>query len=89
MRDELGFDAAKNYRSDDIKSALAHHFFKGIDVYFDNVGGPILDAVLEKINLRARIALCGMISDYTPEHAVWASPISGTSSSSARGSRAF
>ena len=67
VRDELGFDAAINYRSEDIKSALARHCPTGIDVYFDNVGGPILDAVLEKINLRARIALCGMISDYTRE----------------------
>ena len=67
VRDELGFDAAINYRSEDIKSALARHCPRGIDVYFDNFGGPILDAVLEKVNLRARIALCGMISDYTRE----------------------
>lgn len=70
VRDELGFDAATKYRSEDIKSALARHCPAGIDVYFDNldnVGGPIFDAVLEKINLRARVALCGMISDYTRE----------------------
>ena len=87
VRDELGFDAAINYRSEDIKSALAHHCPTGIDVYFDNVGGPILDAVLEKINLGARIALCGMISDYTRERGMGITN-SGTSSSSARGSRA-
>jgi NADPH-dependent curcumin reductase CurA len=67
LRGELGLDAAINYRSEDVPSALAHHCPDGIDVYFDNVGGPILDAVLERINLKARVALCGMISDYTRE----------------------
>ena len=71
VRDELGFDAAINYRSEDIRSALARPTCPtAIDVYFDNVGGPILDTVLEKINLRARIALCGMISDYTREQGI-------------------
>jgi NADPH-dependent curcumin reductase CurA len=67
LRGELGLDAAINYRSEDVPSALARHCPDGIDVYFDNVGGPILDAVLERINLKARVALCGMISDYTRE----------------------
>jgi hypothetical protein len=67
VREELGFDAAVNYRSEDVGSALARLCPDGIDVYFDNVGGPILDAVLARINLRARVALCGMISDYTRE----------------------
>jgi NADPH-dependent curcumin reductase CurA len=67
LRDQLGLDAAINYRSEDVPSALARHCPDGIDVYFDNVGGPILDAVLARINLKARVALCGMISDYTRE----------------------
>jgi NADPH-dependent curcumin reductase CurA len=67
VRDELGFDAAINYRTQNVKEALTRHCPDGIDVVFENVGGPILDAVLEHINLKARIALCGMISDYTRE----------------------
>jgi NADPH-dependent curcumin reductase CurA len=67
LRDQLGLDGAINYRSEDVPSALARHCPDGIDVYFDNVGGPILDAVLARINLKARVALCGMISDYTRE----------------------
>ena len=67
LRSELGFDAAINYRGN-LSEALRRHCPGGIDVYFDNTGGPILDAVLERINLKARIVLCGMISDYTREH---------------------
>jgi NADPH-dependent curcumin reductase CurA len=67
LRDELGLDAAINYRAEDVPSALARYCPGGIDVYFDNVGGPILDAVLARISLKARVALCGMISDYTRE----------------------
>jgi NADPH-dependent curcumin reductase CurA len=62
--EELGFDAAINYKTVDLESALAQACPKGIDVYFDNVGGSILDAVLTKINLHARIPLCGLISTY-------------------------
>ena len=67
VREELGFHAAVNYRAEDLRASLARHCPNGVDVYFDNVGGAILDAVLERINLRARVALCGMISDYTRE----------------------
>ena len=60
---ELSFDAAINYREQDsLVDALAQRCPEGIDVYFDNVGGATLEAVLDVINLRARIALCGMIS---------------------------
>jgi hypothetical protein len=60
--EELGFDAAINYKTADLESAIAQACPDGIDVYFDNVGGSILDAVLTKINLHARIPLCGLIS---------------------------
>ena len=54
-----------NYKTcGDIKSALSAACPSGIDVYFDNVGGPITDAVMELINLRARVLICGQISQY-------------------------
>lgn len=62
--EELGFDDAINYKTADLETALAKSCPDGIDVYFDNVGGAILDAVLTKINLHARIPLCGLISTY-------------------------
>ncbi|WP_067620043.1 NADP-dependent oxidoreductase [Alicyclobacillus acidiphilus] len=60
----LGFDAAINYHTDDIAAALADACPSGIDIYFDNVGGPVSDAVLSQINDGARIAVCGQISLY-------------------------
>ncbi len=65
IREELGYDAAINYRSQDILPALKAACPRGIDIYFDNVGGEILDAALALLNLRGRIPLCGMISQYT------------------------
>lgn len=62
--DELGFDAAINYKTEDIRAGLKRTCPDGIDIYFENVGGEILDAVLARINLRARISVCGMISMY-------------------------
>ena len=62
--DELGFDEAINYKTENIRQALKRTCPKGIDIYFENVGGEILDAVLAMINLRARISVCGMISMY-------------------------
>lgn len=61
--DELGFDACINYRTDDIAARLKELAPK-VDVYFDNVGGPILDAVLRRINQGGRVVLCGAISAY-------------------------
>jgi NADPH-dependent curcumin reductase CurA len=61
---DLGFDAAIDYKSEVLPKALHDRCPKGIDVYFDNVGGDTLDAVLAQINLGARIALCGAISQY-------------------------
>jgi NADPH-dependent curcumin reductase CurA len=62
--DELGFDAAINYKTENVAAALKKHCPNGIDIDFENVGGEIMDAVLAQINLRARIALCGLISSY-------------------------
>jgi NADPH-dependent curcumin reductase len=61
---EAGFDAAIDYHSEDVGKRLSELCPRGIDVYFDNVGGPILDMVLERICLHARIVLCGAISRY-------------------------
>jgi len=62
--DELGFDAAINYKGESVLDGLKRHCPNGIDIYFENVGGEILDAVLTLINLHARISLCGLISQY-------------------------
>ncbi|MFB6129740.1 MAG: NADP-dependent oxidoreductase [Salinigranum sp.] len=65
LEDDLGFDAAIDYRAtDDYGEALASAAPDGVDVYFDNVGGPITDAVFEHLNERARVAVCGQISQY-------------------------
>ena len=61
---ELGFDACIDYKSGDVKAGLKEHCPKGVDIYFDNVGGEILDAVLTRINRKARIIICGAISQY-------------------------
>ncbi|MGH9124296.1 MAG: NADP-dependent oxidoreductase [Acidimicrobiales bacterium] len=62
--DELGFDAAINYRTDDIAGRLRALCAQGIDLYFDNVGGEILDICLGQLGLRGRVVLCGAISTY-------------------------
>jgi len=62
--DELGFDGAIDYKNEDLHVALKHHCPKGIDVYFDNVGGKILDAALAKLRMNARVVICGAISQY-------------------------
>jgi NADPH-dependent curcumin reductase CurA len=61
---DLGIDGAINYKTADLNAELARLCPKGIDVYFDNVGGRTLEAVLNHINLRARIVACGAISQY-------------------------
>ena len=61
---ELGFDACVNYKLPSFREDLAAACPKGIDVYFENVGGPVFAAVLPLLNLGARIPLCGLISDY-------------------------
>jgi NADPH-dependent curcumin reductase CurA len=67
--EDFGFDACIDYREDNLAKALKEHCPKGVNVYFDNVGGPILDAVLGRLAHKARVVLCGVISSYlTGEH---------------------
>jgi NADPH-dependent curcumin reductase CurA len=61
---ELGFDACIDYKNASVRDGLKQHCPQGVDVYFDNVGGDILDTVLTRINLKARIVICGAISQY-------------------------
>ena len=61
---ELGFDACIDYKNSDVRAGLKEHCPKGVDIYFDNVGGEILDMVLAKITRGARIIICGAISQY-------------------------
>ena len=68
LTDDLGFDAGINYKAtDDYRAALDDVAPQGVDVYFDNVGGPITDAVFTKLNLDARVAVCGQIAHYNDE----------------------
>ncbi|MEZ0352506.1 NADP-dependent oxidoreductase [Mycobacterium sp. pR1184] len=64
LTEELGFDAAVDYRADDWLAQLRAATPDGIDVDFENVGGVIMDAVFARLNIRARVALCGLISGY-------------------------
>jgi NADPH-dependent curcumin reductase CurA len=67
---ELGFDGAIDYKSANLYAELKAACPKGVDVYFDNVGGDILDAVLTRINMKARIIICGAISQYNNKESV-------------------
>jgi NADPH-dependent curcumin reductase len=62
--EELGFDAAVNYKSEDVAQRLRELCPEGIDLYFDNVGGEILDICLAQLAMRGRVALCGAIASY-------------------------
>ena len=64
IKDELGFDAAINYKTEPLLLRLREHCPDGIDIDFENVGGKVLDTILGLINIRARIVLCGLISQY-------------------------
>ncbi len=64
IKNDLGFDASINYKTENVAEALAQACPDGIDVYFDNVGGEILDACLKLMNLKGRIPTCGLISGY-------------------------
>jgi len=64
LKNELGFDAAINYKTEDVSEALRVAAPKGVDVYFENVGGKILDAVLGQCNNFSRVSICGLISGY-------------------------
>jgi NADPH-dependent curcumin reductase len=61
---ELGFDACIDYKAGAVRDGLKQHAAEGVDIYFDNVGGEILDAVLARIRRKARIVICGAISQY-------------------------
>jgi hypothetical protein len=65
LTEEQGFDAAVDYRRDDVAQQLRAAAPDGVDVYFDNVGGPLLDVVLDQIRRRACIVICGAISQYS------------------------
>jgi NADPH-dependent curcumin reductase CurA len=62
--DELGLDGAIDHRADDVAARLKELCPQRVDVFFDNVGGPVLDAVLTRLALHARVVLCGAISTY-------------------------
>ena len=62
--DELGFDACVNYKTDDLPAGLAAACPDGIDVYFDNVGGTVIDVVAAQLTVGARLSLCGAIAEY-------------------------
>ncbi|MEM9835543.1 MAG: NADP-dependent oxidoreductase [Bacteroidota bacterium] len=68
--EELGFDGAIDYKNENIHSGIKKHCPKGIDVYFDNVGGDILDAALARLRMHARIVICGAISQYNNTKAI-------------------
>ena len=64
VTEQAGFDACIDYHAEDLREALRRHAPQGVDIYFDNVGGDILDDVLARINRKARIVICGAISQY-------------------------
>ena len=66
--DDLGLDGAINHRADDVVARLKALCPNRIDVFFDNVGGPVLDACLARLNNGGRVVLCGAISSYNDEH---------------------
>jgi NADPH-dependent curcumin reductase len=72
--DELGFDAAINYRADDVAARVREACTDGIDLYFDNVGGELLDICLGQLALRGRVVLCGAISSYNAARGEIAGP---------------
>jgi NADPH-dependent curcumin reductase CurA len=65
--DELGFDAAIDYKAGELRAELRRHAPDGVDVYFDNVGGHTLDEVLRRLARHARVVICGAISQYNAE----------------------
>ncbi|MFU0838448.1 NADP-dependent oxidoreductase [Pseudomonas fragi] len=65
--EEFGFDGVIDYKNEDMLAGLKRECPKGVDVFFDNVGGDILDAVLSRLNFKARVIICGAISQYNKE----------------------
>ena len=66
LTDEAGFDGAIDYKSENVPARLKELCPKGIDIFFDNVGGDILDAALARLAMRGRVVLCGGIANYDP-----------------------
>ena len=73
IKDELGFDAAINYKHPQWKEQLTAATPKGVDINFENVGGEVMQAVLDRMNLHGRVVLCGLISGYTKQDPALAS----------------
>lgn len=66
LKNKLGFDDAFNYKEEtDLKAAVAKYFPDGVDIYFDNVGGEMLEAAVANMNQFGRVAVCGVIAEYT------------------------
>ncbi|MBC6995453.1 NADP-dependent oxidoreductase [Neolewinella lacunae] len=70
LTETLGFDAAIDYKTENLADALKEHCPKGMDVYFDNVGGDILNACLARLRMHARVVICGAISQYNNKESV-------------------
>ena len=68
--DELGFDACIDYKNESVFKGIRKYCIKGVDVYFDNVGGDILDAALANLRMHARVVICGAISQYNNTTAI-------------------
>ncbi len=66
--DELNFDAAVNYKSENLGSELSKAAPEGIDIFYENTGGPVQEVVFRKMNAHSRIVVCGVISDYNSKH---------------------
>ena len=69
LTDEAGFDASIDYKSEDVQARLKDLCPKGIDIFFDNIGGAILDAALSRLAMRGRVVLCGGIASYNATEA--------------------
>ena len=67
LTDDLGFDAAINYKTEDVRREIRRHCPDGVDVYFDNVGGDILEAAIGSLAQNGRVVMCGAISQYNDE----------------------
>ncbi len=67
LTDELGFDASINYKTDDVRASIGAACPDGVDVFFDNVGGDILEDALAHLGMRGRVVMCGAISEYNDE----------------------
>lgn len=75
LKDELGFDEAVDYKDEGFRAALKQACPEGIDVYFDNVGGTVLDAALRLMNLKGRVICCGAVANYDIAGTPFVSPL--------------